>query len=813
LKHPGHPSSVAPAGCAASAAAIGRRAFLKGAGVLTLGICLGAADRHAAAADEAGAAPIAPDAGPPVFRPNAFVRIGTDNSVTVIADHLEMGQGVFTGLATLLAEELDADWDDVQVEGAPADASRYADPATGLQGTIGSTSIASAWLPMRQAGAMARALLVAAAAQQWQVSAADIIVSDGLVSHPPSNRRTRFGALTAAAALLPLPAAVTLKDPSKFKLIGNPWLRRKDSHAKTTGSALFTHDLKLPGMLVALVARPPRLGSRVKSFDATAARAIDGVVDVVQFAGNAPATGSAGSAGGVAVLAKNTWIARRGREALRVEWDDPGSESVGGAGSSSARPDTTRILAQLRMLAQSPGTLARSVGDTSAVAIDETTLLEAQYEVPYLAHAAMEPMNCLVQLTDTGVSLWNGEQFQTPDQAAVAALLGITPAQVQITQLYAGGSFGRRANPHSDYLLEAVSIARVAAASGHHVPIKLVWTRADDMQAGYYRPAFVQRIRALLDPQGGIASWEHRIVGQSVMTGSPLQAARVKDGIDGSSIEGAAEPYEIPNLRIELTTPTDIGVPVQWWRSGGHAHTAFATECMLDELAAAAAADPYRFRRALLRAHPRALAVLDLAAARAGWNMPLAPGPNGERRGRGLALHESFGTCVAQIAEISIAAGGKLHVDRVVCAVDCGVAVNPNVITAQLQGGIGYGLQAALYGAITITDGMVEQSDFDRYTPLGIHEMPLVDVHIVPSHEPPTGVAEQGTPPIAPAVANAIFNATGQRIRTLPLAAQLLAYAAGAGAGAGATAPAAVPAVPPVPAAPAATAPIDPGGA
>jgi isoquinoline 1-oxidoreductase beta subunit len=744
--------------------------------MLTLGLCLGAADRSAAA-DQAGAAAVPPDAGPPVFRPNAFVRIGTDNSVTVIADHLEMGQGVFTGLATLLAEELDADWDDVQVEGAPADASRYADPATGLQGTIGSTSIASAWLPMRQAGAMARALLVAAAAQQWQVSAGDIIVSDGLVSHPPSDRRTRFGALTTAAARLPLPAAVMLKDPSKFKLIGNPWLRRKDSHAKTNGSALFTQDLKLPGMLVALAARPPRLGSRVQNFDATAARAIDGVVDVVQFAG----------AGGVAVLARNTWIAQRGREALRIEWDDPGSGPGGGgnAGSGgSARPDTTRILAQLRMLAQSPGTLARSVGDTSAVAIDETTLLEAQYEVPYLAHAAMEPMNCLVQLTNTGVSLWNGEQFQTPDQAAVAVLLGIAPTQVQITQLYAGGSFGRRANPHSDYLLEAVSIARAAAASGHRVPIKLVWTRADDMQAGYYRPAFVQRIRALLDPQGSIASWEHRIVGQSVMTGSPLQATRVKDGIDGSSIEGAAEPYEIPNLRIELTSPADIGVPVQWWRSGGHAHTAFATECMLDELAAAAAADPYRFRRALLRAHPRALAVLDLAAARAGWSMPLAPGPNGERRGRGLALHESFGTCVAQVAEISIAAGGKLHVDRVVCAVDCGVAVNPNVITAQLQGGIGYGLQAALYGAITITDGVVQQSDFDRYIPLGIHEMPLVEVHIVPSHEPPTGVAAQGIPPIAPAVVNAIFNATGQRIRTLPLAAQLSATAAATGAAA-----------------------------
>ncbi|MGH8255392.1 MAG: molybdopterin cofactor-binding domain-containing protein [Steroidobacteraceae bacterium] len=737
-----------------------RRRFLKRAGVLTLGVCLGATGRAIAAAQTAVRPDDVPGSGPAVFTPNAFVRIGTDSSVTVIVDHLEMGQGVFTGLATLLAEELDADWDDVHVEGAPADVSRYADPATGFQGTIGSTSIASAYLPMRQAGATARALLVAAAAQQWQVTVTDIVVADGLVSHPPTGRKTRFGALTATAARLPLPAQVRLKDPTQFKLIGNPRLRRKDTHAKTNGSALFTQDLKLPGMLVALAAHPQRFGATVKSFDATAAKAIDGVVDVVQFGGTAHYFG------GVAVLAKNTWIALRGREALSIQWDE----------SQAVRPDSAQILARYRTLAQSPGALARSVGDPATVPIDETTTLEAQFEVPYLAHAAMEPMNCLVELTDAGASIWNGEQLQTPDQIAVAALIGIKPTQVRITQLYAGGSFGRRANPHSDYLLEAVAIAHAAAAQGHRVPIKLVWTRADDMRGGYYRPAFVQHIRATLAPEGTVASWRQRIVGQSVMTGSPLQGAQVKDGIDHSSIEGAAEPYEIPNLRIELTTPQDVPVPVQWWRASGHSHTAFATECMLDELAAAAQADPYQFRRALLRQHPRQLAVLDLVAAKAGWDMPLSPAPDGARRGRGLALHESFGTCVAQVAEISVAADGKLRVDRVVCAVDCGTPINPNVITAQMQGGIGYGLDAALRGAITLTDGVVNQSDFDDYAALRLHEMPAVEVHIVPSHQAPTGVGVQGTPPIAPALANAIFNATGQRIRKLPIADQLAAY-------------------------------------
>jgi isoquinoline 1-oxidoreductase beta subunit len=384
----------------------------------------------------------------------------------------------------------------------------------------------------------------------------------------------------------------------------------------------------------------------------------------------------------------------------------------------------------------------------------------------------MEPMNCLVQLTDDGVSLWNGEQLQSADQAAIGVRLGIPLEKVSITQLYAGGSFGRRGNPHADYVLEAVAIAQAAASRGHRVPIKLVWTREDDMRAGYYRPAFAHRVRAALDATGAPIAWQQRSVGQSVLTGSPF-ASLVKDGIDPASLEGSVDPYEIPNVRIELVSPADIDVPVQWWRSVGHSHTAFATECMIDELAIAAGVDPYAFRRTLLATHPRARTVLDLAASRAQWGAPLPARTAGQRRGRGIALHECYGSSVAQVAEISVEADGSLRVDRVVCAVDCGMPINPNVITAQMQGGIGFGLSAALYGTMTLKDGVVQQGNFDTFTTLRLREMPVVEVYIVPSREVPGGVGDAGTPPIAPAVVNAIFQATGQRLRRLPLAGQI----------------------------------------
>ncbi len=501
-----------------------RRVFLMGSGAFTLCFFLAAPLERAGAQLPGGPAQR-------VFAPNAFVRIGTDNSVTVIAKHLEMGQGSFTGLATLLAEELDADWNEVRVEGAPADASRYANGALGSQITGGSSAMASAHEQMRRAGATARAMLVAAAARMWNVPADQVKVASGIVSHAASRRSSKFGALASAAATQPVPQDVTLKQPSQFKLIGNVDLRRKDSHAKTNGSALFTADLKLPGMLVAVVAHPLRFGASVKQVEASAAKAMDGVVAVVPF------EGGSGYSGGVAVLARNTWTAKRGRDALVIEWDE----------THAARTDSAELMARYRKLAHEPGRVVIGEGDARSIDGAGLQVLEATYEVPYLAHACMEPMNCLVQLTDAGISIWNGAQSQTADQQAVARLLGIKPEQVRITQLYAGGSFGRRANPNSDYVLEAAAIARSAAASGYKTPIKLVWMREDDMRAGYYRPAFVHRIRVALEDDGSVFAWEQRIVGQSILKGTPFEGS-IKDGIDATSVEGAALPYAIPKL-------------------------------------------------------------------------------------------------------------------------------------------------------------------------------------------------------------------------------------------------------------------------
>jgi len=385
----------------------------------------------------------------------------------------------------------------------------------------------------------------------------------------------------------------------------------------------------------------------------------------------------------------------------------------------------------------------------------------------------MEPLNCMVRLSAGRCEVWNGEQMHTPDQGALAALLGLRPEQVEITQLYAGGSFGRRANPQADYVLEAASIARAALSQGHAGPIKMVWTREDDMHGGYYRPAFLHRVRAVLDEQGALRAWEHRVVGQSIMSGTPFASFSIKDGVDSSSVEGCAEPYEIANLRIELHSTDDVAVPVQWWRSVGHTHTAFATESMMDEIAVAAGKDPYAFRRGMLSSKPRHLAVLEMAARKSGWETALTPGGAGERRGRGISLHESFNSVVAEVAEVTVTAQGELHVDRVTCVVDCGLAINPDVIAAQMQGGIVYGLTAALHSQITFIDGQVQQSNFDRYAPLRLNEMPVIEVHIMPSAGNPTGVGEPGTAPIAAALTNAIFAATGKRIRSLPVGDQL----------------------------------------
>ncbi|MEK6663364.1 MAG: xanthine dehydrogenase family protein molybdopterin-binding subunit [Pseudomonadota bacterium] len=719
-----------------------RRRFLQAGAGLTLAIYLPGSHAAPAAAVPAKAGSAAP-ATVIEFEPNAFVRIGEDNTVTIIAKHLEMGQGTYTGLATLVAEELDAAWPQIKVEGAPADARRYNNLLWGsTQGTGGSTAMANSYEQMRRAGAAARFMLVAAAAAEWSVPAKEITVKNGIVSHAASNRKAKFGELSAKAAMqaAPQPEDITLKDPKDFVYIGKQ-APRQDSKPKINGSAQFTSDVKLPGMLTALVARAPRFGATVKSFNASGAKAIAGVVDVVAIPN------------GVAVLAKDFWSAKKGRDALKVEWDE----------SKAFKLSTNEMLAHYKNLARSPGTVAHKAGDAEKTMGRVAKRLEATFEFPYLAHAAMEPLNCVVKLNGNQCEIWNGEQSQTNDQNNIAKFLGIKPEDVKINMLYAGGSFGRRSNPGSDYVLEAVQIAK---AINGRAPVKMIWTREDDLRAGQYRPLFYHTLRAGLDAQGNLVAWQHRLVGQSI-----LAATGFKGAIDFTSVEGAANlPYAIPNMLVDLHTPS-YPVPVQWWRSVGSTHTAFSTEVFFDEVAHAAGKDPVAFRRALLAKHPRHLAVLDLAASKAGWGKPL-PAKAGMRRGRGVAVHASFGSVVAEIAEVSVKADGSFKVDRVVCAVDCGIAINPSIVRAQMEGGIGFGLSAALHSAVTLKEGQVEQSNFHDYPLLRMSEMPHVEVHIVPSGANPSGVGEPGVPPIAPAVANALFAATGKRLRNLPLRTQ-----------------------------------------
>ncbi len=730
---------------AAVPAGVTRRVFLKataaaGAG-LTLAIHFGDA-----LAQVSGPGKTVGGAAAGSFEPNAFLRIGRDNTVTVIVKHLEMGQGVYTGLPTLIAEELDAAWSQVRAEGAPADAGRYSNLNWGkAQGTGGSTAIANSFDQYRQAGAAARAMLVAAAAQQWNVAADAIQVKSGVVSHANGKKAT-FGELADAAARQTVPAAVKLKDAKDFVFIGKS-VPRIDSKAKSNGTARFTQDVKMPDMLTAVVAHAPRFGQKLKSLDSTSVTGIPGVRYVVEIPN------------GVAVIATTFWAAKKGRDALKLEWDD------GGFKGSSAE-----LMAEYRKLAAGPGTKARNDGDAAKAIDGATTKLDATFEFPYLAHAAMEPLNCVVKLTQESCEIWNGEQFQTGDQFAIAKYTGLKPEQIKLNMLFAGGSFGRRASPTSDYVLEAVSIAVAMTRAGKPgIPVKMVWTREDDMKGGYYRPMYVHALKAGLDASGNVVGWRHRIVGQSILAGTAFESVMVKDGIDLTSVEGASTlPYAIPHLAVELQT-TKPGVPVQWWRSVGSTHTAYSTETFIDELATRAGKDAVAFRRALLSAQPRHLAALELAASKADWGKPLAAGKAGEKRGRGVAVHESFGTVVAQVAEVTVDKDNNIKVDRVVCAVDCGIAVNPDIIRAQMEGGIGFGLSATLYGRITLKDGVVEQSNFHDYPLLRINEMPAIDVHIVASSAKPSGVGEPAVPVIAPAVANALAAATGKRLRALPL--------------------------------------------
>jgi isoquinoline 1-oxidoreductase beta subunit len=713
-----------------------RRTFLKAAGAvaavgLTIGFEWAGTGRRALAATM-------PDA---TFAPNAFLRVAPDNSVTVIAKHVEMGQGAYTGIATIVAEELDANWQDVRVESAPADAKRYANLAFGtIQGTGGSSAMANSWMQLREAGAKARAMLVSAAAAQWQVPASELTTRDGSVHHAATNRTATYGSLASSAARLPVPDTVALKSPKDFRLIGQQ-VPRVDVPAKTNGTAQFTLDVTFPGMLVALLQRPPLFGATVKSFDASAAKAVPGVVSVVQVPG------------GVAVVAKGFWAAKQGRDALKIEWDD----------SAAEKRSSDAIMAEYRQLAEQPGASARKDGDATQAIAGAAKKISATYTFPYLAHAPMEPLDAVVKLTADSCEIWAGDQFQTVDQGNAARTAGLDPQQVKIHTLYAGGSFGRRANTRSDYIVEAVSIAKALGANG--TPVKLQWTREDDIHGGLYRPMYFHKLDAGLTADGKLVGWRHRIVGQSILAGTPFASVMVKNGIDSTSVEGAANvAYAIPNLSVELTT-TQTGVPVLWWRVVGSSHTAFAVEAFIDEAAHAAGKDPFAFRRDLLAHEPRMRGVLELAAQKAGWD-PAKPLPKG--RGRGIAVAEAFKTFVAQVAEVSVDKDGNVKVERVVCAVDCGTPINPDVIAAQMEGGIGFGLGAALHSAITLKDGKVEQNNFDGYQVLRFAEMPKVEVHIVQSGEAPTGVGEPGVAPVGPAVANAIFAATGRRIQSLP---------------------------------------------
>jgi isoquinoline 1-oxidoreductase beta subunit len=709
-----------------------RRQFLIGAGAAGAGLTIAF---HVPLAR----APLAAEAAANPF--NAYLRIAPDGTVTVLSAHMDMGQGIYNGIATLVAEELDAEWAQIRVEGIAGNPQLYGNLAWGgaVQGTGGSTGIRSSFERYRRAGAMARAMLIEAAAREWGVPASEIRVEKGIVSHA-SGKRASFGELADAAAKVASPAELKLKNPKDFAYIGNPELPRLDSKAKTTGRQEFTIDVRLPGMLTAVVAHPPLFDATVRSFDPSRALAVEGVVHVVQIAR------------GVAVVAAHTWAALKGREALVIEWDDGAAEKRG----------TKELLAEYWALAGTPGAaIARNDGDAEGEIAAAARVLEADFEFPYLAHAAMEPLDAVAWMHDGVLEVYGGHQIPDLYQAVAAEIAGIDPAKVQLRVMMTGGGFGRRAVGDADIIVEAVSTAK---AIGWRAPVKVLWTREDDMTGGRYRPMYVHRLKAGLDEDGHLVGWRHRIVGQSILRGTPFEGF-IKDGVDGSSVEGAANlPYAIANLLVDLHT-TDVGVPVLWWRSVGSTHTAYASEVFLDEVAHAAGQDPVELRRALLQNQPRHLGVLNLAAEKAQWGSPLPRG-----RGRGIAVHKSFDTYVAQVAEVAVDEGGQLKVERVVCAVDCGVAVNPDVIRAQMEGGIGFGLSAILHGELTLDDGRVEQTNYDTFRVLTIDEMPDVEVYIVPSEAAPTGVGEPGVPPIGPAVANAIFAATGKRIRTLPLA-------------------------------------------
>jgi len=668
-----------------------------------------------------------------------FLRIEPDGAVTVVSKHIEFGQGNHAGLAAMVAEELDADWDKVKVVQAPADAKVYANLGMGLQGTGGSSAIANSWPQLRGVGAATRAMFVTAAADRWKVPAAEITVSNSVVSHP-SGKSATFGDLVADAAKVTPPKAPRLKDPKTFTLIGTDRVRRKDVIAKSRGQAQFTQDVHLPNMLTAMVAHSPRFGGRVKSFDASAGRSVPGVVDVFVI----PT--------GVAVVANTTYAARQGRDALKVEWNDDKAET---------RSSDT-ILASYHALASGqaqPGDLKWQTFDShgAGAAPPGGKVVEASFDFPYLAHATMEPMNCVAEIGGGRNRLTFGSQIPTLDQLNTAMIVGALPGSVEIDTLFAGGSYGRRANFKSDYVTECVHIAKHV---GGGRPVKLVWTREDDMTGGYYRPMVHHAVKVTLDADGFPAHWRHRIVTQSIMKGSPVGGGK----IDQSAVEGVmGSPYlkATPVVDAQVILP-DSPVTVLWWRSVGATHSAFVMEHMVDQLARAAGKDPVEYRKALYAkaGDNRRLTVLNLALEKAG------PTP-ADGWTRGVAVHECFGTVVAQIAEVRLVDGAP-KVGRVVTAVDCGIAISPDQIAAQMEGGTCFGLSATMYGKISLKDGVVEQKNFDTYRVLRMTDAPTVETYILPSTNKPSGIGEPGCPVIGPAVANALLTMTGKPTSSLP---------------------------------------------
>jgi isoquinoline 1-oxidoreductase beta subunit len=677
-------------------------------------------------------------AGPDGFAPNAFIRIGNDGQVVLTMPYVEMGQGTYTSISMLIAEELEVDLKQVQLEHAPPNEKLYANPLLGVQATGNSNAIRGAWQPLRQAGATARTMLVSAAAKRWDVDPVSCRAQSGEVRHQPTGRSAKYGELAAAAAGVSVPESVALKRSQNFKLIGTP-AKRLDAPSKVNGTAVYGIDVRPPGVRIATLAQSPVFGGRVKNVDDAAAKAVRGVRQIVRLDD------------AVAVVADHMGAAKKGLAALSIEWDDGPHAKLG----------TDDILHDLKRATLNPGAVAQNVGDVAKAMASAVTKVEATYQVPFLAHAAMEPMNCTVHVRNDSCEVWVGNQVLARAQEAAAKTAGLPLDKVVVHNHLIGGGFGRRLE--IDGVVRAVQIAQQVDG-----PVKVVWTREEDIQHDMYRPFFFDRISAGLDEKGKPVAWDHRFAGSSII--ARWLPPAFNGGLDPDTIEGAIDlTYALPNMHVEYARVEPPGIPTAFWRSVGPSHNVFVTESFVDELAAAAKQDPVAYRRALLDKAPRAEAVLKLAAEKAGWGQPLPDGG-----GRGVSIQFVFGTYMAQVAEVEVAKDGAVRVRRVTCAVDCGTVVNPDTVRAQIQGAVIFGITAALYGEITLKDGRVEQTNFDTYQMLRINEAPAIEVHIVGSPESPGGMGEAGTSLIAPAVTNAIFAATGKRVRKLPIDAMAL---------------------------------------